>query len=71
MSLTAPLIAKVAHHLSVDKNERGPFSMADVKKQYFNELMIDLFFGVFAKTPNLTKKHPAMQEPYNPSKIAA
>lgn len=71
MSLTAVSVAKVLHHLSVDKNERGPFSMADVKTQYFNELMIDRVFDVFAKIPNLTKKHPAMQELYNLGKIAA
>jgi hypothetical protein len=33
--------------------------------------MIDRVFDVFAKIPNLTKKHPAMQELYNLGKIAA
>lgn len=71
MSLTAVSVAKVVHHLSVDKNERGPFSMADVKTQYFNELMIDRVFDAFANFPNLTKKHPALQSLYKLGKIAA
>ena len=71
MSLTAVSVAKVAHHLSVQKKDRGPFSMADIKTQYFNELMIDRVFDVFAKIPNLTKSHPALKIPCNLGKIAA
>ena len=71
MSLTAVSIAKVAHHLSIEKNRRGPFSMADIKTQYFNELMIDRVFDVCANIPNLTKCHPALQTLYNLGKIAA
>jgi len=41
MSLTSVSVAKVAHHLSIDKSLRGPFSMADNKTQYFNELVVD------------------------------
>jgi len=61
----------VAHYLSVRKKDRGPFSMADIKTQYFNELMIDRVFDVFAKIPNLTKSHPALKIPHNLGKIAA
>ena len=71
MSLTAVSVAKVAHHLSIEKERRGPFSMADIKTQYFNELMIDRVFEVFANIPNLTKSHPALQSLYNLGKIAA
>ena len=71
MSLTAVSIAKVAHHLSIEKNRRGPFSMANIKTQYFNELMIHRVFDVFANIPNLTKTHPALQILYNLGKIAA
>ena len=42
MALTSVSVAKVVHHLSIDKNVRGPFPMADIKTQYFNELVIDL-----------------------------
>ena len=54
-----------------EKDLRGPFSMADIKTQYFNELMVDRFFDVFANIPNITKNHPAIQNLYNLGKIAA
>ncbi|MCS7035627.1 MAG: transposase, partial [Saprospiraceae bacterium] len=71
MSLTAVSVAKAVHHLSKDKSLRGPFSMADVKTQYFNERMINRIFDVFAKFPNLTKNHPEIRKLYNLGKIAA
>lgn len=71
MSLTAVSVAKALHHLSIEKSQRGPFSMADIKTQYFNELIIDSIFEVFANTPNLTKNHPQIQKLYNLGKIAA
>jgi hypothetical protein len=45
--------------------------MADIKTQYFNELVVDRVFDVFANTPNITKNHPALQNLYNLGKIAA
>lgn len=71
MSLTAVSVAKAVHHLSAEKDLRGPFSMADIKTQYFNELMVDRFFDVFANIPNITKNHPAIKNLYNLGKIAA
>ncbi len=71
MSLTAVSVAKVVHHLSIEKEQRGPFSMADIKTQYFNELMINRVFDVFANIPNLTKNHPALKMLYDIGKIAA
>jgi hypothetical protein len=71
MALTSVSVAKVVHHLSIDKSLRGPFSMADIKTQYFNELVVDRVFDVFANTPNITKNHPALQNLYNLGKIAA
>jgi hypothetical protein len=71
MSLTAVSVAKVVHYLSIKKEDRGPFSMADIKTQYFNELMINRVFDVFAKIPNLTKSHTALKILYNLGKIAA
>lgn len=71
MSLTAVSVAKAVHHLSIEKDLRGPFSMADIKTQYFNELMVDRFFDVFANIPNITKNHPAIKNLYNLGKIAA
>lgn len=71
MSLTAVSVAKVEHHLTIEKNKRGPFSMADIKTQYFNELVVNRVFDVFANFPNLTKNHPALQNLYKLGKIAA
>ena len=71
MSLTAVSVAKVLHYLSIDKDQRGPFSMADIKTQYFNERVVDRVFDVFANIPNLTKNHPEIQKLYNLGKIAA
>jgi hypothetical protein len=71
MSLTAVSVANAAHHLSIEKERRGSFSMADIKTQYFNELMINRVFEVFANIPNLTKSHPVLQNLYNIGKIAA
>lgn len=71
MSLTSVSVAKAAHYLSVHKNRRGPFSMADIKTQYFNELVVNRVFDVFANIPNITKSHPALQTLYKLGKIAA
>jgi hypothetical protein len=71
MSLTAVSIAKAAHYLSNEKDRRGPFSMADIKTQYFNELFVGRIFDVFGKFPNITKNHPALKTIYNLGKIAA
>jgi hypothetical protein len=64
-------VAKAAHHLSIEKDLRGPFSMADIKTQYFNELVVDRVFDVFANFPNITKSHPAIKNLYQLGKIAA
>ena len=71
LSLTAVSIAKAVHHLSIEKDLRQAFSMADIKTQYFNELMVDSIFQVFAKSPNPDKYHPDIQKLYNLGKIAA
>lgn len=71
MSLTSVSVAKVAHLLSTDKSIRGPFSMADIKTQYFNELVVNRVFDVFANIPNITKNHPDIKNLYNLGKIAA
>ena len=47
-SLTAVNLAKVEYHLSVPKDERGAFSMADIKTMHHNELLLKRFIKVFA-----------------------
>jgi len=46
-ALTAVNIAKVEHWLSIPKNIRGQFSMADIKTMNHNRLLINRFIDVF------------------------
>lgn len=70
-SLTAVSIAKALHWLNIPKNLRGPFSMADIKTQYFNELMLDRFFVAYGLNPHQAKNHHAYKSLYELGKIAA
>ena len=71
LSLSVVSIAKVLSCLNRTDELRRPFSMADVKTQYFNEMMLDKFISVFAYDPNMIKNHPAIRELYDFGKIAA
>ncbi len=53
-SLTAVSIAKAAHWYSLENKNNVPFSMANIKTRYFNQLMLDLFFNTFGICPNKT-----------------
>ena len=70
-SLTAVNLAKVEHWLSVPKDKRGPFSMADVKTMYHNALLLERFIEVFAVRPNKLKNNNNVKELINFGKIAA
>lgn len=74
MSMTTVNIAKAMHHLN-EGNPEKPFSMADIKTQYFNELMIkkalDVFIEVSGIDPNLIINNPKVQQLINIGKIAA
>jgi len=54
-SLTAVNLAKAVHWAGVPKEERGAFSMADVKTLYHNRLLLDRFLGEFGISPHLPK----------------
>lgn len=54
-ALTAVSIAKVVHHLQLPVDQRGPFSMADIKTLYANDLMLDRFISTFGIDPHLSK----------------
>jgi hypothetical protein len=43
--MTAVSVAKAAYHLSVPKEQRGSFSMADIKMYYMNRLMTNRIFS--------------------------
>lgn len=70
-SLTAINLAKVEHWLSVPKEIRGAFSMADTKTMYNNALMLEKFIRVFAIRPNKLKNNKNVRELLNFGKIAA
>jgi hypothetical protein len=44
VALTAVSIAKAAHYLSLPKEKRGSFSMADIKMMHMNQLMTNRIF---------------------------
>jgi hypothetical protein len=73
MSMTTVNIAKAMHHLDKGYSEK-PFSMADIKTQYFNELIIkealDVFIEVSGTDPNLIKNNPKILQLTNLGKIA-
>ena len=74
MSMTTVNIAKAMHHLN-EGNPEKPFSMADIKTQYFNELIIkkalDVFIEVSEIDLNLIINNPKVQQLINIGKIVA
>lgn len=69
--LTTLNIAKAEHWLSIPKEQRGPFSMADIKTQYINELLLDRLILIYGKSPAMEKNNPKIRELYNLGRIAA
>ena len=61
-SLTTINIARVCHWLSLPKEKREAFSMADVKTLYHNMLLIERFIDVFAVNPNKLKNQDIVKE---------
>jgi len=73
MALTAVGVAKTAHYLKENKQDfkcRKPFSLANIKTLYFNELMLDLFIFNFQIDPNLMKNKKAINRILEFGKIA-
>ena len=64
-------VAKAAHYLIQDKEQRNGFSLADIKTSYFNELMLNLFLSNFEINPNLEKNKSGFQKLLNFGKIAS
>jgi hypothetical protein len=69
--LTTLNIAKAAHWLAVPKDQRGAFSMADIKTKYINELLLDRLISIYGKSPTVEKNNPKILELYNLGRIAA
>lgn len=70
-SLTTVSLAKAVHHLSQPIEKRKPFSMASIKTQYFNELLLDRFISAFGILPKLMKNNPVYIKLRDFGKIAA
>jgi Transposase DDE domain len=68
--MTTLNIAKAAHWLAVPKEQRGPFSMADIKTKYINELLLDRLISIYGKSPTVEKNNPKILELYNLGRIA-
>ena len=61
-SLTSINIAKAVHWLSIPKEQRGAFSMSDIKTMNHNVLMLNRFFDVFGICPYSTKNQNYVKE---------
>jgi len=70
-SLTALSIAKIVHWMSQPLEQRKPFSMQDIKTQYFNEHLLGKFIDGFGICPKSAINNPCYQELVNYAKIAA
>ena len=70
-SLTAINIAKIKHWLSVPKQERGAFSMSNVKTMYHNILLLKRFINVFAIPAYKLINNKNVKELINFGKIAS
>ena len=75
-ALTTVSIAKSVHYLSILKQERESFSMANVKTLYHNQsggvpLLLERFFDVFGIDYNTHKNNPKVKELYYFGSIAA
>jgi hypothetical protein len=62
--LTTINIAKFEHWLDRANAQQKPFSMADVKTLYHNQLLIERFFTIFPDVAELTKNNPKIKELY-------
>lgn len=61
-ALTVLNLAKATHWLKISKQDRGSFSMNDVKTINHNTLLIDRFLVKFGIDPNLTKNQTNIQK---------
>jgi hypothetical protein len=62
MALTAINIAKITHWMPIAKEQRGAFSITNIKTLYHNELLLKIFFSVFAIKPNLIKNKEKIEQ---------
>ena len=70
-ALTTVSLVKAIYHLSQPIEQRTPFSMADIKTQYFNELMFELIISKCGINPHLPKIIDIRRNVLNFGKIRA
>ena len=70
-ALTTLNVAKAHHWLSIPKEQRPPFSMADIKTRYINEMMLDRLICIYGKCPSVEKNNPEILKLYQLGRIAA
>ncbi len=71
MALTTLNTVKAMHWFDKPKEQRPPFSMADIKTQYVNELLLDRLIIIYGKDPFVEKNNPNIKELYQLGRIAA
>lgn len=69
--LTILSLTKVVHWLSQPIENRKPFSIQDIKTQYFNERFLNLFFNVFGICTEHQENNSKIATLTNYAKIAA
>jgi hypothetical protein len=70
-ALTSVSLAKSEYYLSLPKEQRKSFSMANVKTLYHNQLLIERFFSVLGIDPNTHVNNTKVKELYHFGSIAA
>lgn len=62
LALGAVSVAKAAHWLPTEKDQRGPFSMAELKTYYHNLALIERFSAALNLNPTEIKNNPKIKE---------
>ncbi|MCB9354877.1 MAG: transposase [Lewinellaceae bacterium] len=71
LALSAVSVAKAAHWLPLPKDQRGPFSMAELKNYYYNLALVERFSVALGLNPTETKNNPKIKELLFSSSYAA
>ena len=62
LALSTVSVAKAAHYLPLPKEERGAFSMAELKTYYHNLALVERFSIALGIDPTATKNNPKIKE---------
>jgi hypothetical protein len=69
--LTTLNIAKIVHWMPTQKQDETPFSIADIKTMYSNELLLDQLILTYGKDPQVEKNNPLIKKLYDLGRMAA